>query len=155
MLRSTDLLATLTVFVVAWLGCTGVKTVERKQPCPETGTVVLFSKVMNPAFAPHYVGFDISTEVQFVATGQGAWASTTLKQEGYVVFRALPPGQEGEKNPFSGETQAHFIMIPTQASESVFAAKVGDILVVRGGTIVNEMVGFTEVVFRAQSVKPK
>ena len=144
-------LGLLTIFIA---GCFS-GSVSRKTSCPEPGTSVQFAKVMNEGFARNYIGCYISTEVQFVATGKGAWVSGALDKKGYVVFRALPPGQKGSKNPLSGDIQANFVMIPQEKSDVLFSLNVGDILELTGGTSVKKWSGFTEVVFWATSAQKK
>lgn len=69
----------------------------------------------------------------------------------YITFRALPPGQLGEKNPHSGEVRANFIMIPKDKSDSIFSAKTGDILIVLGKPIIEGTRDFKNVIFIATS----
>lgn len=49
-------------------------TVSKEIPQQEA-KIVPFAKVMELAFAEDYINIDITTEVQFVATGKGAWYS--------------------------------------------------------------------------------
>ena len=129
-------------------------TVSKEIPQQEA-KIVPFAKVMEPAFAEDYVDTDITTEVQFVATGKGCNSSKTInkyEKMKYITFRALPPGQLGEKNPLSGEIEAQLILIPKDKTDSIFSAKAGDILVVKGRPVVEKYgysLEYTSVVFVA------
>lgn len=152
------LFSVLVSLMFSLISCAGgFMSVSNNQPCSEVGTFVQFSKVMSESFAPNYIGCDITTEAQFVATGKGAWYTPSLDKKGYVVIRCLPPGQQGQKNPLSGEIQSNFVMVPEKYSDAIFSANVGDILELRGGTTVKKQfpAGITEVVFFATSAKKK
>ena len=130
--------------------------------CPSPGTEVPFSKLVTPGFAEDYVGCDISTTAQFVAPGAGAWV-LPVPIDGKVVFRVLPPGATGEKNPLSGEIQANFVVIPKEAGNPAFNLKAGDMVHLSGGTYVERATGLgkmyglgghTSIVFMANSMAP-
>ena len=128
-------------------------TVSKEIPQQEA-KIVLFAKVMEPAFAEDYINIDITTEVQFVATGKGSMCSHIINnyvEKKYIVFRAIPPGQSGEKNPLSGEVMAQYIMIPKDKSDSIFSAKTGDILTVFGRPTIEKMGDSKDVIFIATS----
>lgn len=132
-------------------------TVSKEIPQQEA-KIVPFAKIMEPAFAEDYVDTDITTEVQFIATGKGAWVSGTInkyEKKKYIVFRALPPGYTGEKNPLSGEIMANFILIPKDKSDFVFSARTGDILVIRGRPLIEKSFGDTWIYFIASSATKK
>lgn len=150
--------AVLMIVLLSTYGCV-VPGIEqwgkREQPCTPAGTKIPFSKVMSYPFALNYIDCDISTDAQFVATGKGAWVSPMLKDSHYVVVRVISPGQQGEKNPLSGEIKADFVMVPVNYGDVVFSATAGNILEFRGGTKVRTAFGDSEVVFFATSVKKK
>ncbi len=126
-------------------------TVSKEIPQQEA-KIVPFAKVMEPAFAEDYLNTDITTEVQFIATGKGgAYSGTINKYEKmkYITFRALPPGQLGEKNPLSGEVMAQFILIPKDKSDSIFSAKTGDMLTVFGRPTIEKTGDSKDVIFIA------
>ena len=128
-------------------------TVSKEIPQQEA-KIVLFAKVMEPAFAEDYINIDITTEVQFVATGKGSMCSHIINnyvEKKYIVFRAIPPGQSGEKNPLSGEVMAQYIMIPKDKSDSIFSAKTGDILTVFGRPTIEKTGDSKDVIFIATS----
>lgn len=128
-------------------------TVSKEVPRQET-KIVPFAKVMEPAFAEDYVDTDITTEVQFVATGKGSGYSKTInkyEKMKYITFRARPPGQLGEKNPLSDEIEAQLIGIPKDKTDSVFSAKAGDILVIKGRPVIEKLGEYTFVIFIASS----
>ncbi|MCR4321914.1 MAG: hypothetical protein NUV74_16460 [Candidatus Brocadiaceae bacterium] len=128
-------------------------TVSKEIPQQET-KIVPFAKVMEPAFAEDYVNTDITTEVQFVATGKGSNYSKTInkyEKMKYITFRALPPGQLGEKNPLSDEIEAQLIGIPKDKSDSVFSARAGDILIIKDRPVIEKLGDFTFVIFIASS----
>jgi hypothetical protein len=128
-------------------------TVSKEIPQRET-KIVPFAKVMEPAFAEDYVDTDITTEVQFVATGKGAWYSDIInkyEKKKYITFRALPPGHVGEKNQLSGEVMSNFILIPKDKTDSVFSAKTGDVLVIKGRLVLEKSGDSTSVIFIASS----
>ena len=119
------------------------------------GTEIPFSKLMQPAFASDYRDCDIITVAEFVASGLGAWATSYPLNE-KVVFRCLPPGVAGEKNPLSGEVKADFVSIPKEKSDLVFSLRPGDLVRLRGGTFVSKihpMSTYTEIFFEATSIE--
>jgi len=86
---------------------------------------------MNPAYADSYVGCDIATTAQFVASGAGLMVPPKVVKS-KIVFRVLPPGAAGEKNALSGEIQANYVVIPKEAGDLVFQLKPGDLLKLMG-----------------------
>ncbi len=115
-------------------GCVGYVP---KRPIIPAGTEVPFAKVMNVTYADDYSGADIVTIAEFVAAGHGSYGcnySTYNK----VVFRCLPPGEKGEKNPLSGEVMPFFVSIDKEKADILFSLKTGDKLKLRGGNFVNE-----------------
>ena len=153
----------LVVLVMAQSGCLTTaydlytnRALSRTKNCPEPGTSVPFSKVMNETFAREYIDCDIETEVYFVGPGQEGYTSDSLKKKGYMVFRVIPP-VETENNTNTSATQYwKFVMIPEKESDQIFSFKVGAPLVLRGGTYVRTYTsGKIEVVFIATEAKKK
>jgi hypothetical protein len=103
--------------------------------CPPPGTEVPFAKVMNEAFAPDYVGCDITAKVEFVAPGGTPnYLWTSLKGlDGKAPFRVVAPGQQPGGGPF--DIPPH-VFIAKDKSDVIFSFKKGDLLVVRGATLV-------------------
>ncbi len=136
-------------------------SVPKSSQCPPPGTEVPFAKLATIGFAQDYVGCNISTVAQFVAPGTGAWV-LSVPIDGKVVFRVLPPGATGEKNPLSGEIQANFVVIPKEAGDLVFSLKAGDLIKMTGGTYVKvagtmgKLVGaggYSDIVFMANTME--
>lgn len=129
--------------------------VAKKTKCPEAGSSAPLAQVMNEAFAADYEGCDVVTTAEFFATGIGTWV-LPFKTKGQVVFRVLPPGVEGQKNPLSGEVQAMFVAVDKADSALLFELAAGDRLTLRGGTVVSVANAggstFTSVMFVATSV---
>ena len=130
------------------------ETTASKEILQQETKTAPFAKVMEPAFAEDYLNSNIMTDVQFVATGKGAWHSDTInsyEKKKYITFRALPPGQFAEKNPLSGEVVAQYIMIPKDKGDSIFSAKTGDILTVIGRPMIEKAGDSKGVIFIAAS----
>lgn len=150
----------LLLVVLAVSGC-AMAGAPRSSRCPSPGTEVPFAKLVTPGYAEDYVGCDITTLAQFVAPGAGAWA-LPVPIEGKTVFRVLPQGVAGERNPLSGEIQANFVVIPKAAGDLMFRLKAGDIVRLRGGTYVESATaygkllgvgGFSSIVFIATAME--
>lgn len=133
---------------------TGATDAQKSSNCPPPGTEVPFAKLVTPGFAQDYDGCNISTVAQFVAPGTGAW-SLTVPIEGKVVFRVLPPGVAGEKNPLSGEINADLVVIPKEAGDLVYSLKAGDLIRLTGGNYVKMhlRVNHLEIVFIANTME--
>jgi hypothetical protein len=116
---------------------------------------VPFAKVMNPGFADEYIGCSVIVRAQFVASGAGAWV-LPFSTDDKVIFRVLPPGAVGEKNPLSGEVQANFVALPktSDRSDLVFELQPGDLVQLTGGTHVATTAagGFKSITFMASDV---
>ena len=91
----------------------------------------------------------------------GAWV-LPVKIKGKVVFRVLPSGTIGEKNPLSGEIQSNFVVIPKESGDLVFGLKSGDLIKLTGGTYVEVtskygehmgLGGFSSIVFMANTME--
>jgi hypothetical protein len=95
--------------------------------------MVPFSKVMAPQFSHDYVGCNVITTAQFFGMGAGN-VVVMAPTEGKTVFRVLPPGEKGEKNPLSGEISANLATLPKEASEVLFTLKPGELVQLTGGT---------------------
>lgn len=119
-------------------------SVPESTNCPKPGTKVSFSKLTTPSVAEDYVGCDVKTVAQFVATGAGAYMLPSAT-EGKIVFRVLPVGVKGEKNPLSGEIQANFVAIPKEDGSLVFELNPGDKVLLSGGTYVQKLNAFTKM----------
>lgn len=104
--------------------------------CPPAGTEVPFAKVITSGFAQDYEGCDVATVAQFVSLRTGEYylgpnlAHPRFK--GMVVFRVLPPGAHGEKNPLSGEIQANFVLIPKEQAELVVSLAPNELVKLTG-----------------------
>lgn len=102
--------------------------------CPAPGTEVPFAKVMNEAFAPDYVGCDITAKVEFVAAGGTPNYHWGMKEvEGKAPFRVVAPGQQAGSGPF--DIPPH-VFLPKDKSDVIFSFKKGDSLIVRGAPFV-------------------
>lgn len=127
------------IFLVLYVAsCAGTNKVPDKpafSKCPPVGTEVPFSKLINNAFAEDYVGCNITTSAQFVASGSSNMWMPPLSIEGMVVFRALPPGAIGATGPL-GVSEAYHIVIPKEKGEITFELKPGDLVSLTGGTYV-------------------
>lgn len=142
-------------------GCSAYTAAPASSSCPSAGTEVPFAKLVTPGYAQDYVGCNVTTVAQFVATGSGAWM-LPVPTDGKAVFRVLPPGAIGEKNPLSGEIQANFVVIPKEAGELSFKLKPGDLVRMTGGNYVKGLstIGklasgggdFSSIVFLATSM---
>jgi hypothetical protein len=137
-----------------FFSCSGFQEASKSDKCPPAGSEILFAKLMNPGFADDYVGCDVVTTAQFFASGAG---ENVLKMslEDKVVFRCLPPGATGEKNPLSGETDANFVVVPKASSNLVFELKPGDLVKLRGGNNVHSITiggSYKQVVFVSISI---
>jgi len=160
MKRNMLLVSILVLVLIISSGCI-TTSVPRSSKCPLNGTDVPFAKLVTPGFAEDYVGCNITTIAQFVAPGAGAWilpVSTT----GKAVFRVLPQGVAGEKNPLSGEIQANFVVIPKEAGDLIYSLKAGDLIKLTGGTYVegagvlgkiSGLSGYTSIVFIANTME--
>lgn len=138
-----DRLPFFLIFFLVLLIASGCATAgaPRSSKCPSPGTEVPFAKLVTPGFAEDYVGCNVTTLAQFVAPGAGAWV-LPVPIEGKAVFRVLPQGVAGERNPLSGEIQANFVVIPKEAGDLVFKLKAGDLVRLSGGTYVEAATGF-------------
>ena len=150
--------AVLLIAIVSGCATAGAPISSR---CPSPGTEVPFAKLVTPGYAEDYVGCDVTTFAQFVAPGAGAWV-LPVPIEGKAVFRVLPQGVTGERNPLSGEIQANFVVIPKGAGDLVFKLKAGDMVRLRGGTYVETATaygkllgvgGFSSIVFVATAME--
>lgn len=124
-------------------GC-AFSTAQKSTSCSPPGTVVSFSKLVTPGFAQDYVGCDVSTVAQFVAPGAGAFLVPA--SDGKIVFRVLPPGIAGEKNPLSGEIQANFVVISKAAGKNVYNLMTGDLIRISGGNYVQSLSSFSKLI---------
>ncbi|MBU4185387.1 MAG: hypothetical protein KKI12_10270 [Proteobacteria bacterium] len=151
------------IFSLVFSGCipTGYVAVPKSTKCPPPGTKISFAKLVTAGFAEDYVGCDIKTVVQFVAVGTGAWV-LPVSTQGKAVFRALPPGAKGEKNPLSGEIQANMVVIPKESADLLFKLSEGDMVELTGGNYVKVLAKWARVagagshssiVFMADSMK--
>jgi len=119
--------------------------------CPPAGTEIPFGKVMNEAFASDYVGCDITSKVEFVATGgtpNYIWDSIG-GLEGKAPFRVVVPGQQPGSGPF--DIPPH-VFIAKDQSDVIFSFKKGDLLIIRGATLVAAK-PYNEIVFLATEVR--
>jgi hypothetical protein len=145
----------ISLTTLMFLSCSGFKESDVSDKCPNAGTEVQFAKLMNPGFAEDYVGCDIITTAQFIASGVGENVLYTSMKD-RVVFRCLPQGVTGEKNSLSGEIEANFVVIPKVLSDLVFKLKPGDLIKLRGGnSVYSATVGgnYKEIVFVASSIE--
>jgi hypothetical protein len=142
-IKNGVLIATILTASVS-AGC-AFSTVATSDKCPPVGTIVPFSKVMASQFSRDYVGCNINSTAQFVATGAGIVA-VSAPTEGKTVFRVLPPGEKGEKNPLSGEISANLVTLPKEASEILFSLKPGELVQLTGGTHVTANSAVTKLI---------
>ena len=139
--------ASLLVFVLLF----GI-SLSAAASCPPAGTEVPFAKVMNEAFAADYVRCDITTKAEFVAAGgtpNYLWLSLKGKIEDKVPFRVAVPGQQPSGGQF--DIPPH-VFIAKDKSAAVFNFKKGDLLIIRGGTLVG-LKPSRQIVFVATDVR--
>jgi hypothetical protein len=112
------------------LARTGVLAQVNKA-CPAPGTEVPFAKVINEAFAPDYVGCDITTRVQFVAAGgtPNYYWGRVKGTDGKAPFRVVVPGDQPGTGPF--DIPPH-VFLPKDKADVIFSFKKGDLLIIRG-----------------------
>lgn len=151
------------LLLVLLTSCSGYSTVQapRTSTVPP-GTSVPFARVINPGFAEQYVGADVITEVQFFAPTPSQQWQVPIPRD-HMVFQVVAPGGQPGSNPLSREPLGEYVVAPKSFADLIFSLRPGDILELRGGTIVRKTSGIvrlsgadvTLVVFQATSVRKK
>ena len=126
---------------------------QAQAECPKAGTLKNFAQIT--AQAEIFNGCDVTTEVNFVATGTGNNAFIAYDFSGVTVFRVMPLGQEPVTTPLGIE--AYGVSIANDRADVVFTLKTGDKLRLRGSVdfrkYADHDLGVSSRVFRAQSVE--
>lgn len=126
------------------------------QPTNTDNDFVSLDKVMNPAFARDYIDKPVRVKARFIGSGQTqGWIFSTIPpkvMEGRVAFRVSAPDQlVGPEAPF-GSVPPH-VFIDKEKSGLVFELKSGDLIFLKGSTVVGRAQSFTQVVFVATSIE--
>jgi|APSaa5957512622_1039677.scaffolds.fasta_scaffold75601_2 hypothetical protein len=107
----------------------------------QSGTTVPFSKVMNPSFARSYIKSDIITEVEFLSSSfQGFSFEEGDVPDGYFPFQVTIPGGN------LSSTQGDIVFAPKSLFKTILPLKPGDLITLRGGTLVRVNSLFTKAV---------
>lgn len=133
----------------------GMRAVGESDTCPAPGTFVEFARLSSPGTSDDFSGCDVTTTVEFVASGAGSYVVQSVPSDA-VIFRALPPGAHGERNPLSGEIQSNFIAIEKAKADLVFRLGAGERLTLRGGTRISKMLlggSYQQVLFVATAIE--
>lgn len=128
---------------------------QAQADCPEAGELKNFAQIT--AQAEVFNGCDVTTEVNFVATGGGGYyVFSAYELDGLTMFRVMPLGQPPSFSQL-GALEAYAVVIEHKKADVVFSVKAGDTLRLRGTMDYRKANGYdTSIasrVFRAQSVE--
>lgn len=128
---------------------------EAKNQCPEAGTKIPFAQLISQTEI--FKGCDVTTEVQFIAAGQGGNALSVFDLSGQTIFQVIPLGQ---RLPDADANNISFAGVPHAAAAVIFSAATGDRLLMRGRMdykrfeFTNIDSGVSNRLFRAEWIKP-
>lgn len=129
----------------------GIQSAQSNPSLPSPGTVVPFSKVMNPSFIRDYKNCDIVVEAKFLKLGLPPnFILGRYDIKANTVFQIVEPGSEPTN--VGGMTIGNFAGIPKSQSALLFDLKPGETILLRGAPIEYP---YGESVFQATSVNRK
>lgn len=105
--------------------------------CPEPGTVLPLTKVMNPSFIRDYERCDVVVDATFLKMGNDGYVLGNYDTSQNTTFQILPPGGAPTQSPLGGVTFGVFAGISKSQSDVLFELKSGDPIRLRGAPIGN------------------
>lgn len=118
------------IFLLLTLFFTGMANAQ----CPEVGTPVPTSKIMNASAAKDYTDCDIIIEASFLLPSVPNYNHPGKFKKG-IVFQASPIGQEDSYTGGMGQWGL-FVVVPKEDSDAIYKLSKGDKLKIRGNTYV-------------------
>jgi hypothetical protein len=133
-------LPTLYVVVCVLSGCAVYSEADRPINAVPTGSKVQFEKVMNTGFAEQYIEADIITEAEFLSSSfpKHRFEKGDIPK-GYFAFQVLAPsGIPRPSNELSPTAMGNIVVVPKNYSDLIFSLKPGDLIELKGGTVVKK-----------------
>lgn len=113
---------------------TPIPTVRQVSVCPESGSVVSLTKVMNPSFIHDYQGCDMVVDATFLKTGNEGYMLGQYDTSNNTTFQVLAPGSAAQIG-FGGMSFGIYAGIPKEKSDVLFELKPGEKIQLRGAPI--------------------
>lgn len=133
----------LYVVVCVLAGCAMYTDVDGPISSIPSGSKVQFQKITNTSFARQYIGADIITDVEFLSSSFSMRMKGDVP-EGYFGFYVVASGETSKPSSGLSSTAGGTVIAPIKYADLVFSLKPGDLIELRGGTVVRKTSGFVK-----------